>query len=528
MLPYQQPSKCLGGLGLRQTTALLMLIASVLLGQLSAIAQFAPSIGYMFPTGGQAGEIVEVTLGGYDWTPDMQLFVRDERIELKIAGVPGPVLVPEPPYWFGKKARRAPFALPRETKARLTIPAGTSPGVIKWQAANANGGTACGRFTVSDLPIQLDASEQSQTLQTLPFCVSGQIKLIREVDRFQFSSAENCQVRCSLISASIASPLRAILQVRDTTDRLIAEVADTAGADSILTFAASAGQVYSASVYDLDFRGDRSFVYQLTIAPEVPVAVAQVASVAADQTRSLTVPAHVSGTLLKKFGEDRFQVSGQAGELWTIAASGEKTGSQVDPAVTVLDGQGKLLARGDDTPGSTDAVLEFKVPAAGEYEIVVSDLSGSSGSPRATYEMSIHHTVPDFELRTAEKIDVPIGGKVNLELNVVRKGGFTDPINVKFIGLPTGIRAAENLQIPAKKSSLKVELHADARAAATAALASVQAQAVIGEQVIQRSSDSVLVSSTIKPPFSIDAEGQDDVTKWPRGTTFPAPVLIAR
>ncbi len=28
--------------------------------------------------------------------------------------------------------------------------------------------------------------------------------------------------------------------------------------------------------------------------------------------------------------------------------------------------------------------------------------------------------------------------------------------------------------------------------------------------------------------FSIDAEGKDDVTKWPRGTTFPAPVLIER
>jgi hypothetical protein len=30
------------------------------------------------------------------------------------------------------------------------------------------------------------------------------------------------------------------------------------------------------------------------------------------------------------------------------------------------------------------------------------------------------------------------------------------------------------------------------------------------------------------PPFSLDAEGKNDVTKWPRGTTFPAPVLIER
>jgi hypothetical protein len=32
----------------------------------------------------------------------------------------------------------------------------------------------------------------------------------------------------------------------------------------------------------------------------------------------------------------------------------------------------------------------------------------------------------------------------------------------------------------------------------------------------------------MKPPFSLDAEGKNDVTKWPRGTTFPAPVLIQR
>jgi hypothetical protein len=40
--------------------------------------------------------------------------------------------------------------------------------------------------------------------------------------------------------------------------------------------------------------------------------------------------------------------------------------------------------------------------------------------------------------------------------------------------------------------------------------------------------EPVLFCITIKPPFVIDAEGQDDVTKWPRGTTFPAPVLISR
>ncbi|MEO8499004.1 MAG: hypothetical protein ABI614_28405, partial [Planctomycetota bacterium] len=52
--------------------------------------------------------------------------------------------------------------------------------------------------------------------------------------------------------------------------------------------------------------------------------------------------------------------------------------------------------------------------------------------------------------------------------------------------------------------------------------------AVISEREISKQLDPILLAVTMKPPFSVDAEGQDDVTKWPRGTTFPGPVLIQR
>lgn len=511
----QQLSTCIG------------LVTVSFLWPLTAVAQHPPSIGYMFPPGGQTGQTIEVTLGGYDWTPDMQVFVRDERTELAIVGQPGPILVPEPPYWFGKKARRPPFALPRETKARLTIAAGVTPGVIKWQAANVNGATATGRFLVTDLPVQLDSSDSVNLLQTLPVCVFGQIKHIREVDRFQFVAAEDGRITCSLATASIASPLRAILEVRDATGKIVAEAADTAGVDIKISFDARAGEAYNAALYDLDFRGNRSFVYQLTIVPEKDVADASNLR-DPDVVRGLTVPAVLTSKLLEKFGEERFRVTGKAGDVWTIAVSGEKTLSQVDPAVTVLDGDGKQLGRADDTPGSTDAVLEFKVPADGDYEIVVSDLSGSGGSPAATYELSIQHSVPDFQISTVEKIDVLIGGKATLQLNVVRQGGFTDPIDVALVGLPDGVSVAENLQVPAKQSSLKVEMQVAEDAAAIANMVSVEGQAVVDQHSIRRKTEPVLLCMMIKPPFVIDAEGQDDVTKWPRGTTFPAPVLINR
>lgn len=521
----QQLAKCWAGPSRLRKVTRVASILGVLLFPFSAIAQLPPSIGYMYPPGGQAGQTVEVTLGGYDWTPDMQVFVRDERIRLEIVGEPGPVIVPEPPYWFGKKARRAPYKLPRETKAKLTIPEGVPPGVYKWQAANANGATASGRFAVTHAPIELDST--ATVIETLPVCVCGQVKLVSEVDRFQFVAPQDGFVKCSLATASIASPLRAIVEVRDATGNMVAEAADTAGADLRLFFLARAGEIYTAAVYDLDFCGDRSFVYQLAIAPENQIAEA-VETLQADSARTLNVPAGVAGVFAQKYRDVRYRVSGQAGDVWAIAASGEKTGSQVDPAVTVFDAEGKQLAHADDSVGSTDAQLEFSVPSVGEYEIVVSDLSGSSGSPTATYELSIQPSVPDFQLQTVEFVSIPIGGNATLQLNAIRRGGFTGPIDVKLDGLPAGISVVENLQVPAMQNALTIALQVDAAAAATAAMVTVHGHAVINEQTTHRTTDSVLLCTTLKPPFEIDAEGQDDVTKWPRGTTFPAPVVIAR
>ena len=80
-------------------------IALFLFGSGLASAQLVPEIGYVYPSGGRAGTTVDVVIGGYDWTPDMQLFVHDPRIKLELIGPATPVLVPEPPHWFGFKAR---------------------------------------------------------------------------------------------------------------------------------------------------------------------------------------------------------------------------------------------------------------------------------------------------------------------------------------------------------------------------------------------------------------------------------------
>lgn len=227
-----------------------------------------PRIGYVYPPAVTAGTTTEIQLGGYDWTPDIQVIVHDPRIKLELAGPPGELLVPPPPYWFGPKSFLPALPLPRETPARLVVPANTPPGLIRWQAANANGGTAVGTILIGNGReiIEQRIAEAPQDLPQLPVAVSGRLARIAEVDRYTLVAASTGPVTCEL-SDRLGQPFYGVLEVRDGSGRLVSDVAGTDGCGAALTFAAVANQRYEIHVHDVDFRGDRSFVYRLAVTP---------------------------------------------------------------------------------------------------------------------------------------------------------------------------------------------------------------------------------------------------------------------
>jgi hypothetical protein len=240
-------------------------------------AQKNPELGYMFPPGGRAGTTVEVRLGGYDWTPDMDFFVLDGPIQLTPQGPPGDLLIPPPPYWFGARGRLSALPIPREVPAKLTIPPGTAPGVYHWQGANANGGTAAGLFVVGNGAevVEAERRKEPQLLADLPVTVSGRLSRNEEVDEYLMTTATAGPISCELFARRLGSNFHGVLAVRDRTGHLVADAVDGAGEDLALTFRAEAATQYILSVRDIDHAGDRSFVYRLAIhaAPRVVTAI---------------------------------------------------------------------------------------------------------------------------------------------------------------------------------------------------------------------------------------------------------------
>ena len=250
--------------------------------------------------------------------------------------------------------------------------------------------------------------------------------------------------------------------------------------------------------------------------------------VAIARHRRLNIPAAVTGTLDSPRGEDRFELPGKKGDIWRLTCCSAKAGMPLDPAVTVLDAGGKELARSDDLPGSTDSGLLFTVPADGTYQVTVADQSGQSGSRSAVYRLTVESPPRDFSLAVADKLSLPLGGKASLVVKGTRHGGFAEPISLELAGLPPAVTAPSSLVIPADKSELAVELTCAADAAVAAALVGVRGTAMLGEKGIARQSEPTLVAIVMKPLRKITPEGLDDVRKWPRGSTYLAPVLIER
>lgn len=586
-----------------------MLLPIVLIAALAQVPaqNVRPQIGYVFPPGGKAGTTIDVQIGTYDWTPDMQVLVHDPRIKLEITGPASEPILTPPPYWTDQKASQAQPPLACEVPARITIPANFPPGPVRWQAANANGGTNVGTFYVSDGTechefVEPQSSSGPRALPALPLVVNGRISRIAEVDRYDFTAAEAGLVTCRLAD-QIGQPFNGLLTIRDASGKLVADAADTTGNGTALSFLAQAGAKYQATIHDVEFAGDRGYVYRLAIArgPRVRATLPLVVKRGAKQSveviglgvasgtlqreslareltapamgpddvaeisletpagkatvslalgaatdaleptsteiasRQLTFPAAISGSLdavdpSSGMPLDHYQFAAKKGETLRFSAESARFQSPVDPSLAIVDGTGKELARNDDLPGSTDAALDFKVPADGIYELVVSDFSGTAPSRASVYRLTAANAADafDFTLAVPDPLAVPLGGEASLALKAVRQGTWKSPIAIRLEGAPAGVTIASDAAIPTGKNDLKLAFTASAQAAASASLATLVATAVVDEKTIERRIGPFLLVATLKPRCKVKSAVQDGGRIVNRGTTYPADVIVER
>lgn len=251
----------------RRSPWLIALLACLLGTPLRGQAQKPPGVGYVFPPVVRAGETAEVVLGGFDWTDDLDWFVHRGDVHLEPPGPLGDYLITPPPYWTGPRASIPALPIAREVAARIRVDVGAAAGLVRWQVANANGASPTAVFLVSSDQeiVETRSRDLPQRLPELPVSVSGRLGRLAEEDRYEFSVPQDGLVTIDLLARRLGARFHGQIEVLDHSGRVIADFADTQGLDGALTFAAKGGELYTARLHDVDFRGDRSFIYRLAL-----------------------------------------------------------------------------------------------------------------------------------------------------------------------------------------------------------------------------------------------------------------------
>ena len=494
----------------------------------------APSLGYLFPPAVERGKTTSVQLGGFDLTPDMQVFVHDSPAELSLHGPLGPHLVPPRPYWEGPRVFAPALPLPREFPARITLPETHATGLVFWQMANANGATSTATFLVSEHQEITEERFRNEpmTLNSIPIGVSGRLSRLAEKDIYHLHSQADQQIKIDCWARRLGSDINLAIQVYDTEQQTLVDEVDTEGRDLQISFSAKAASNYSIVVHEADFRGAAHFIYRLGLSSD---------NAKESTNDSLTLPG--SGKMVHYY-----EVT--ANKTYRIDARSQAIGGDLDLQLELVDSEGNSLAKNDDFATTTvDASLTYKALTDATIQAIVTGYS--IGGENHQYEITIEEEQPGFSLATSQTFQTHLGDKLTIPVTITTTGGFKEDVTLGLEELPAGITMSGDAPIikgGAGKANIILEVAADtatvaqairiigrsdANATTGAAALSVVAKAPLSGNLASTDPDAnqtdlILVALTMPAPFELNLIDKNRQRVVSRGTTYPAPFILNR
>lgn len=434
------------------------------------------------------------------------------------------------------------------------------------------------QFLVGDLPEIVEQEIDGDPIPVpvqLPVTINGRIFPRQDVDLWSFAAKKGQTISCEVHASRLGSPLDACLAILEASGRVLAENDDSNGTDPRLRFTAPADGTYRVRIHDANNKGGPAYVYRLTLTSDpvverifplggqrgqkvrlnlfgpgvaaTPVEVVlpengprdyhyrpvtggkSLGSVLldlddlpemmkTDPPQTVTVPAMLNGRIGRPGAVERWSVAAQKGDVLALELRADQLGSPLQGVVSVLDAQGKQLARAEGTANQVDPALNFTVPADGTYTVQVADRFPSRGGPEFAYRIRVSKPAnPDFRMRlSADALTVKRGGQGKLRLQVERLGGFTGPITIGVEGLPEGVKMTPATH-SGNQPTIDLTFASEAAAAITASRIIIRGTASISGQSITRTAtlaaprgqmevDSVLLAVALPVPFKVTAD----------------------
>ena len=339
---------------------------------------------------------------------------------------------------------------------------------------------------------------------------------------FKFSATENQRLAFEVLARRIGSPLDPMLRLLDARGRELAFSDDAPGlsGDSQFEFTFKSTGEYLLELRDIRFQGGAyrlrvgdfpcvNTTYPLAVqrGATTPVTFAGVGTAPAE-TISVTVPSDpaltaipvsikraggqssgfalatvadrpqyleqepntkpeeanrvdlsqdLNGRLETRGDIDRFVFAGKKDQALVFTGIARTQGSPADLNLKLLNKDGGQIAQVDDT-GTSEGVLVAKIPADGDYTLVIEDIAKRGGS-NFSYRIAISPAAQPFTLAvSSDTANVPVGGAIALTVTAARNG-YNGPIELSVQGMPAGMTASRSV-IGAGRNDAALTVHA--------------------------------------------------------------------
>jgi hypothetical protein len=147
-----------------------------------------------------------------------------------------------------------------------------------------------------------------------------------------------------------------------------------------------------------------------------------------EQADTVTAPVTVNGVIFTEGDVDTFRFTARAGRQVVLRATAVGLGSRLDPALTVLDASGAVLASNDDFGETREPLIVYTPKADGTFLLRVTD-SLNTGSPRHVYRL----TIGEVPFLTSV---YPLGRRAGSRLPVRVQGANLGDVRTGTVGAP--------------------------------------------------------------------------------------------
>ncbi len=253
-----------------------------------------------------------------------------------------------------------------------------------------------------------------------------------------------------------------------------------------------------------------------------------------EDARPFQLPTVLNGRIMEPGDVDVWRFDAAQGDQVDFEVRAARLGSPLDAEIAVYEASGGEVGSNDDLgKGVADSRLRVTLPSTGVYYLVVRDRFRQRGGPAYAYRIEARAAVdepPGFAVDLpTDGLTLTRGGETKQKFTVARQGGFAGPIELRFEGLPTGVKVSGNI-IGAKKNDAQVVFAVDPQTAVAVHAVQVVAVATIDEQEVVRpvvqaadspddlAMESLLVAIAMPTPFKV--VGTFETRYADRGSTF--------